>query len=87
MGKEQENKNLSDYHRHLLIALSIVTLHLVAGAARIGEVEDSIQEIPKNTFQMSLEEKARGSSLTLYRINLTLFKVFSHHSRSVFDKD
>lgn len=33
VGKEQETNALSDYHRHLLRALSIVTLHLVAGAA------------------------------------------------------
>lgn len=47
---------MSDYHRHLLIALSIARLHLVAGAVRIGEVEVIIQDIPKNTCQMSLEK-------------------------------
>lgn len=32
-GRNKKTNDLSDYHRHLLIALSTVTLHLVAGAA------------------------------------------------------
>lgn len=50
VGKEQENKCFVRLTSLVAqIALSIVTLHLVAGAAWIGEVEVTLQEIPKNT--------------------------------------
>lgn len=49
VGKEQENKCSVRLPQTFTYTLSIVTLHLVAGAAWTGEVELIIQEIPKNT--------------------------------------
>lgn len=43
----------SAYHRHILRALSTVTLHLVAETAPVDKVEAALQR-DQSTFQMSL---------------------------------